>query len=183
MFILNNAKNYLIETGKVTTADLILTRKKNVTEKLFRKCLKATYDAFLAICHDALDKGIKPLEPYIQVFYHKYHNQTRKMKQISDWEDKEKHPLKLFDGVVKKYDAWLHREFAEFGRRQQREIDFCGKLFSDFKLTPAQIEAVVDYKDAYLMKSIVGKFYDEKYLVRNFGCGKLCTRSRICVNQ
>ncbi len=183
LFILNNTKSYLVETNQVTTADLILTKKKNTTEKLFRKCLKATYDAFLSISNDALDKGIKPIEPYIQVFYHKYEHQTKKMKQISDWDNKEAHPLKLFDGIVKKYDARLHKETAEFNRRQQREAKFCGELFSDFKFTPEQLGAIVDYKDAYLMKEVVGKFYDEKYFVKNFGCGKLCSRNRICVSQ
>jgi len=183
LFILNNVKSYLVETGKVTTTDLILTRRKNATEKLFRKCLKATYDAFLSICHDSLDSGIKDIEPYIQVFYHKYEHQSRKMKKISDWNDKEAHPLKLFDGIVKKYDARLHKETVEFEMRQQREVNFCNQLFSDFELTPAQVEAVVDYKDAYLMKEVTGRFYDEKYFVKNFGCGKLCSRNRICVNN
>jgi len=183
LFILNNVKSYLMETGQVTTTDLMITRRKNATEKLFRKCMKATYDAFLSVCHDSLDKGIKDIEPYIQVFYHKYENQSRKMKKISDWDDQEAHPLKLFDGIVKKYDARLHKETAEFERRQQREVNFCGKLFSDFELTPEQLEAIVDYKDAYLMKEVTGKFYDEKYVVQNFGCGKLCSRNRICVDE
>jgi hypothetical protein len=183
LFIINNVKSYLMETEQVTTEDLILTRRKNATKKMFRKCLKATYDAFLSICHDSLDKGIKDIEPYIQVFYHKYENQTKNMKQISDWDNKEAHPLKLFDGIVKKYDARLHKETAEFNRRQQREAKFCGELFSDFKFTPEQLKAIVDYKDAYLMKEVTGKFYDEKFFVKNFGCGKLCSRGRICVSE
>ena len=183
-FILNNVKSYLIETGQVTTSDLILTRKKNATEKLFRKCMKATYDAFLSICRDSMRKGIPDeVEDYLQVFYHKYEHQSKKMGKISDWDDKEAHPLKLFDGIILKYDARLHKETAEFERRQQREVKFCKQLFPKFELTPELLEAVVDYKDAYLMKEVIGKFYDEKYFVRNFGCGKLCTRGKICVSE
>ena len=63
------------------------------------------------------------------------------------------------------------------------KVKFCKQLFPKFELTPELLEAVVDYKDAYLMKEVIGKFYDEKYFVRNFGCGKLCTRGKICVSE
>ena len=102
---------------------------------------------------------------------------------MTDWDDRELHPLKLYQAIVKKYDARLHNESEEFGWRKQQESDYCKKLFSGHHFTEEQIGAIINYKDAYALGVVVRRLpYNDNYLIERFGCSDLCTRRKRCLS-
>src|SRR3989344_2317755 len=66
LFILNNSKKYLLDKF----GDAIHFHENfSSTEKLFNKCAKATYDAFLAICNSCAEKGLDDAIPILQLAF------------------------------------------------------------------------------------------------------------------
>ena len=183
LFILNNVKRYLVERDVVTEGELVYSSEDTATEKIFRKCCKATYVAFMEVCDDALKKGVRVIKPELQLAFKKYAFQTEGLEEVTDWDDKEPHPLKLYQGIIKKYDSWLHYETDEFERRKEKEKDFCQDFFSEQSFSGEQIEAIINYKDAYALMGVVGRLlYKSDYITDKFGCSDLCTRKKRCIS-
>ncbi len=181
LFILNNTKRYLQEKyGKKNNPDQGI----RPTEKLFKKCCKATYDAFWRVFILTRNKGIQEVESMIHLAFKKYAWEKGGMWQVTAVNPKEMHPIRLFQGIVKKYDARLHQEWEFYGRMKKNEMDYCKRFFADFNFTSKQLEAIIDYKDAYAMKEVVAKLlYDPEYVLEGFGCSALCTRGFKCMQM
>jgi len=180
LFIINNTKRYLQQKyGKNVNPNQGI----RPTEKLFKKCCKATYDAFWKVFMLSRDKGIFEIESMIHLAFKKFAWERGGLWQVTEIDPKETHPIRLFQGIVKKYDARLHHEWDVYERMKKSEIEYCKRFFADYNFSPKQLEAIIDYKDAYAMKEVVAKLlYDPKYVVESFGCSTLCKRSMICMS-
>ncbi len=166
LFILNSTKKYLLEKY----GEGIFTSKKPVpTERLFNKCCKATYDAFFKICELTIKKGVGDIVPMLQLSFKKYALEQQGISVVTNLKKSETHLVRLFQGVIRKYDARLHHEWDKFERRVQSEIQYSEKFFKDFKFNKEQIHAILDYKDAYALREIVTYLlYRTDYVIQGF---------------
>lgn len=165
LFILNNAKKYLMERkGKYTKQ----------TEKLFKKCGKATYDSFLTICKSCEKKGVQEIISMIQLAFKKFALASNGLWEVTILNEKEKHPIRLFQGVIRKYDYRLHHEWKSFDKVVKSEKNYCTNFFANFKFSEEQIRAIMDYKDAYSCKEVVAYLmYLPEYTLGKFDYGDL----------
>jgi len=169
LFILNNVKLYLIERRERK-----LTKGIEPLEKLFKKCGKATYDAFIYVCYRSLEKGIDTVSSMIQLAFKKFVLERSGLWEVTAVNVKEKHPLRLFQGIVRKYDARLHHHWTQFEKMKENERKYCDNFFVDFKFTDEQIQAIIDYKDAYSLKDVVAYLmYFPEYTIGLFSYKKL----------
>jgi len=167
LFILNNTKKYLLECKEKEIEDL-------QTEKLFKKCSKATYDAFLRVCSLCSAQGISSIKSMMHLAFKKFALEKGGMWAVTDLDERERHPMRLFHGVIRKYDARLHQEWEKFEEYRQKEREYCTKFFADYHFTPEQIEAILDYKDAYALKEVVAYLmYLPEYIIGGFEYGRL----------
>lgn len=174
LFILNNAKKYLLDlpTGKGLNPA--------ATRKLFKKCGKATYDAFLIICRQASPKEIAVVQAMVELAFHKFAIEKDGLRAVTDINEKEIHPLRLFQAVVRKYDARLTHEYAKYELMKRQEMAYCRRFFADYKFTPEQLQALIDYKDAYALKEVMARLlYDKKYVISGFLAQELSKEGRI----
>ncbi|OGI64486.1 hypothetical protein A2642_01835 [Candidatus Nomurabacteria bacterium RIFCSPHIGHO2_01_FULL_39_10] len=169
LFIINNVKLYLMEKkGKH------IFEEHEPLEKLLKKCGKATYDAFLYICRWTMEKGITEVTSMMQLAFQKFSLERNGMLEVTNINRREKHPLWLFQGVIRKYDAKLLHHFKTYEKLKQSEFEYCTLFFSDYKFTPEQIKAIVDYKDAYSLKEAVAYLlYKPDYMLGRFNYQKL----------
>ena len=181
LFILNNTKRVLQEKfGDKFKA----CEGATPIEKLFKKCCKATFDAFSHICHICLDKGIGEIESILQLAFRKFAHEKGGLWAVTKLDPNEKHPLRLYFEIVRKYDARLHQEFEKFEETRNNEKEYCKKFFADFNFSEEQLEAIIGYKDAYALKEVVARLlYKSNYLISGFGCSELCSRKMICMRK
>lgn len=179
LFILNNTKSYLQKKyGKKNDPN----QGVRPTEKLFKKCCKATYDAFWSVCRRSVHKGIGSVESMLHLAFKKFAWEKGGMWAVTALDPKETHPMRLYQGIIKKYDARLHHEWDIYEGMNKAEMEYCRKFFADFKFTPEQLDAIIDYTDAYGMKEVVAKLlYDPEYVIEGFGCSALCRRGMKCM--
>jgi hypothetical protein len=184
VFILNNAKRYLHHQKEISDKDVLYTSEENTTQKLFHKCCKATYSACLSVYNFSLNQGIREIEGYIQLFFEKYNQQIGGLWGVNEWNDEREHPSKLYDGIIRKYDAQLHGERDEFQRRENLEIEFCQEFFFKHHFNSRQLKAIIHAKDAHAIKAIIGMLlYDKNYTLKKFECSQLCNRGRKCFGE
>ncbi|NQV91455.1 HD domain-containing protein [Candidatus Woesearchaeota archaeon] len=166
MFILNSVKRYLKNKhGKMIFADDVI----NPLDKLFKKNAKATYTAFLKICHLCTAKGLGDVTPMIQLSLKKFALETEGMWEVTKLNKREKHPLCLFQGVIRKYDYRLHHEMNKFKKRTLKETEYVKKFFVEYKFNDEQVNALIDYKDAYGMKEVIAYLlYEKDYSIAGF---------------
>lgn len=166
LFILNSSKKYLLEKF----GPAVFTSKKiNPLERLFNKCCKATYDAFVAICRTQINKGIGDIIPLLQLSFKKFAFEREGVMGVTRIQKKESHLFRLFQGVIRKYDSRLYHEWDKFNRRKENEIEYSKQFFIDFKFTKEQIQAIIDYKDAYALREIVTYLlYKPDYVIEGF---------------
>jgi len=178
LFILNNTKQYL--QGKFGVYNRIELKPFPPIEKLFNKCCKATYDAFLTICSHCSRKGIGDIVSMLQLAFRKYQFCYKGISEVTVLNPLETHPLRLFQGVVLKYDARLHREQEKFLSLQKNEIEYCTSFFGSCQFRPDLIQSIVDYKDAYSLKEVVASLlYDPVYIMGGFLVSDLSHDGRI----
>ncbi|MBU0459253.1 MAG: hypothetical protein KJ597_05770 [Nanoarchaeota archaeon] len=179
LFILNNTKRYLLN----------ITEKKKrkqlySTTKLFKKCCKSTYESFLNVCHLSLMHKVGRIKSMLHLAFRKYASEYGGLWAVTKVNLDEKHLMRLFQGIIRKYDSRLHLEFDRFKKMENYEIDFCRKYFADFNFNQKQLQSLVYYKDAYTLKEIVLRLlYKPKYVIFRFGCTELCVRGRICMRE
>lgn len=184
LFILNNVKRYLIENGQITKRDVLYSAPENVTEKLFHKCCKATFFACLNIYHRGIKQGLETIESDLQLYFEDYNLRINGLWGVNEWDSKQEHPSKLFNGIIRKYDARIHDQAEEFQRRQETEIKFCQELFAKHYFNSQQTLAIIQSKDAYAFKTVAAKLlYDDDYLLEQFECSNLCHRNRQCLKD
>lgn len=177
LFILNNAKKYLLEKPEErisTTQDI------PSTQLLFKRCSKATYDAFLTICHLCLSKGLHSINSMIQLAFKKFALEKAGVWEVTKVDPHETHLMRLFHGVVRKYDARLHHEWEKFEQMKEAEYDYCRKFFADYDFSEEQVRAIIDYKDAYSLKEVVASLlYLPDYFIHRFLSSELTKDARI----
>lgn len=184
VFILNNAKRYLHHQKEISDKDVLYTSEENTTQKLFHKCCKATYSACLSVYNFSLNQGIREIEGYLQLFFEKYNQQIGGLWGVNEWNDEREHPSKLYNGIIRKYDAQLHGEKKEFQRKENLEIEFCQDFFFKHHFNSRQTKAIIHAKDAHALKAIIGLLlYDKNYTLKKFECSQLCNRDRKCFGE
>ncbi len=166
LFILNNVKKYLIDTyGQ----EEYLNMKFYPVEKLFNKCCKATYDAFIRICSLTQQKNLEPIKTLLQMAFKKYALATHGLWEVTTLNPHEAHLTRLYQGVVRKYDARLLHQAEKFETIIADEKAYCRKFFVDYNFNEKQIEAILDYKDAYALKEVIASLlYNVEYTVGGF---------------
>ncbi|MBI2666467.1 hypothetical protein HYX13_02550, partial [Candidatus Woesearchaeota archaeon] len=164
IFMLNNVKKYLLDTqGKAFLS------KKNPLERLFTQCCKATYDAFFTICALTEKKGIQPIVPMLQLALMKFAFEMKGLWEVTKLNRNEPHPLRLYQSVVRKYDLRLRHEKEKFNAMKHDELTYCKKFFAEYHFTDEQLQAIIDYKDAYGLKEAVGRLlYKPEYVLSGF---------------
>ncbi|HLD79430.1 MAG TPA: hypothetical protein VJA18_02625 [Candidatus Nanoarchaeia archaeon] len=177
LFILNNTKKYLLENpSRISTS-----RDIPPTQLLFKRCAKATYDAYQRLCYLSMKKGIGDTKSMMQLAFKKFALERSGMWAVTKVDPDETHLMRLFQGVVRKYDARLHHEWEIFEALKAAEYDYCRKFFADFNFTEEQIKALVDYKDSYSLKEVVSYLlYLPDYVVHRFLSSELTADARIC---
>ena len=177
LFILNNVKKYLLEDH----SRISYSREIPSTQLLFKRCAKATYDAYQRLCYLSMKKGIGDTKSMLQLAFKKFALEKAGMWEVTKVEPQETHLMRLFQGVVRKYDARLHHEWEIFEAMKTAEYDYCRKFFADFNFGEEQIKALVDYKDAYALKEVVSYLlYLPDYVVHRFLSSELTQDARIC---
>ncbi len=194
LFILNNVKSYLLENDLVSRADIIYSNEKNITEKLFHKCGKATIRAGSRVSRKTVRKItdnpsrfeeiIEDIEDFIFCSHGRYSLTTGDNRVVKEWSPEWAHLSNIFNGIVLKYDARLHDDQEGFERRKEQEIRAYQGFFADYHFLPSQLEAIMDYKDAYALKNIIlWLLYSPNHKIDNFQCSHLCSRSRKCLEN
>ncbi len=181
LFILNNTKRFLQEKhGKSFIPDKGVTP----TQKLFKKCCKATFDAFLNICRVCHNESVEEISSMLQLAFRKFAHEKGGLWTVTKLEPDEKHPMRLYFEIVRKYDARLHQEFDKFEEAKREEKEYCKNFFADFNFNDKQLEAILSYKDAFALKEVVARLlYKPNYLISGFGCSELCSRRMICMKN
>ncbi len=176
LFILNNTKKFLLENPSRVS----MTQDIPSTQLLFKRCAKATYDAYLKMCDSCQEKGIIKIKSMIQLAFKKFALEKAGVWEVTKTDQNEVHLLRIFQGVIRKYDARLHHEWKLFESLKKSEYDYCRRFFADFNFSEEQIKAVIDYKDAYALKEIIAYLlYLPDYVVRKFLSSELSKDARI----
>jgi hypothetical protein len=178
LFILNNTKKYLLD--EIGTEGISITPSVKPGPKLFKKCCKATYDAFLTICDLSKESGSRQVSSLLQLAFKRFYFEMNGLWEVTKLDKSEKHPVRLFQGIIRKYDARLLHNYKMFEDRQENEKQYCRKFFA--KLNPSEefIQAIIDYKDAYALKELVAKLlYDLDYTLPGFLTTDLSKQGRI----
>src|SRR3989344_5218890 len=178
LFILNNTKRYLLDHQKRNSLNFFSTKK------LFMKCCKATYEAFLDVCHNSRIHKISRIKTLLHLAFKKFASEYGGLWVVTAVNIDEKHPMRLFQGIIRKYDARLHLEPDRFKKMENSEMDYCRKFFADFNFSETELQSIIYYKDAYAMKEVIARLmYKPKYLISSFGCSELCLRGQVCMNS
>lgn len=176
LFILNNTKKYLLENPRRIST----TKDFPPTQLLFKRCAKATYDAYLTLCQLAAAKDIKNIQSMIQLAFKKFALEKAGVWEVTAIDAKETHLMSLYQGIVRKYDARLHHERKKFEAMKEAEYNYCRRFFVDFNFNEEQIKAIIDYKDAYALKEVVSYLlYLPDYVVHKFLSSELTNDARI----
>ena len=175
LFILNNTKRYLLEVGSNK-------KKKDIasTKKLYAKCCKSTYEAFLDVCHLSSINKHGRVKSMLLLSFRKYVSEYGGLWAVTKVRKDETHLVRIFQGIIRKYDARLHMEYDRFEKMENYEVDFCKKYFTEFNFNKKQLKSLIYYKDAYALKEVVVRLlYKKDYVIFRFGCSDLCTRGKI----
>jgi len=174
LFILNSTKKYLIEQFGRS----IFSSKKPVPfERLFNKCCKATYEAFLIICRVSSKKGITDIISMLQLSFKKYAFEREGVSGVTKLKRGESHLVRLFQSVIRKYDRRLRHELDLYNKRKVNEVTYCKKFFKDYKFSDTEIRAIIEYKDAYALKEIITYLlYKPNYVINGFDYKKVFRR-------
>ena len=176
LFILNNAKRYLLDAK-----DSKKKRDLTSTRKLFIKCCKSTYEAFLGVCHLSLIHKFGRVKSMLHLAFRKYVSEYGGLWAVTKVNKNEASLVRIFQGIVRKYDARLHLEFDRFKKMENYELDFVKKYFADFNFDEKKLKSLIHYKDAYALKEVVARLlYKRPYLIFRFGCSDMCARGNIC---
>ena len=116
----------------------------------------------------------------LKLAFKKYALEQGGLWAVTKVNDEEVHLMRLFQGVVRKWDARLHHEWENFENAKKREYEFIEKFFVKLNFTQDQIKAIADYKDAYSLKEVVAYLlYQPEYVVYKFLSSDLSEQGRI----
>lgn len=152
LFLLNSVKKYLINHKKV---NILYSDDLGPFAKLYKRCAKSTYDAFVMICAAAISKRIYPVKSMLQLAFKKFSLEKSGTRKVTFLDKREMHPLRLYKGIITKYDHRLHHEWKKFSAYKNNEFQYCSRFFSDFHFNDDQLWAILDYKDAFSLKEVI----------------------------
>jgi hypothetical protein len=170
LFILNNSKRYIIQHyGKASS-----NRNESTTEILFKKCSKATYSAFLNICHLCIAKGMGDVKYTLQLAFKKFALEKAGVWEVTELQAGEQHLMRLYHNIIRKYDFRLYHKWKQFEDIKKEQKLYCEKYFSDYNFSAEKIAAIIDYKDAYALKEVVAYLlYLPEYTLGGFEANDL----------
>ncbi|MBI2572748.1 HD domain-containing protein [Candidatus Woesearchaeota archaeon] len=178
LFILNNVKKFIVDKYK---DHMVKAKRHNSTELLFKRCGKATYEAFLNItlrCSPVLTHS--DVKTMIHLAFKKYALEKRSIWEITHVDSEQYHLYRIFQGVVRKYDARLHQEWDVFEMLSTKEHKFCSLFFKTYKFKHNEIESILDYKDAYALGEVITYLlYIPDYYLADFLCVNLTHSGRL----
>lgn len=88
--------------------------------------------------------------------------------------------MRLFRGIVAKFSARLHQEWEKFEQLKKEEMSYCEKFFADFNFSKKQLQAIIDYKDAYALKEVIAHLlYNPEFIISGFTAKDIKTKERI----
>ncbi len=176
MFILNNTKNFLLDRYG---PGILKNEIFSPTEKLFNKCGKATYDAYMIICHISLQQNISSVVSMLQLAFKKFDLLEKGLWAVTKVNEKETHPMRLYQGIVRKYDCRLLHEWSSYHQMRESEMKYCCRFFSDFNFKEEQLRAILDYKDAYALRELVAYLlYQPDFVVHGLLSSRLFHKSK-----
>ncbi len=182
LFILNNAKLYLRERGKITGKDPVVPSPETSAEKMFRKCGKATYLALMEIHEEAGANLPVDIKARIRLAFDKYDYSAHGLSGVTHFNPEEKQLIRCFDGIVEMYDARLHGDKERFEEMRKVQREFLQKFLSGRRFNAGKIEKIIDYKDAGTLMNVIGRLlYDHDYVLGEFQCSKMCQRGQKCM--
>jgi hypothetical protein len=173
LFILNSTKKYILEKYGIS---FLSKKPMPPLAKLFKRCAKATYDAFFTICDISRKKGIDSTTTMLQLAFKKFALEQSGANKVTDFNTTEVHPMRLYGGIIRKYDFRLHHQWEKLEKIKKNECEYAKKFFADFNFTPDQLHAILDYKDAYaLRETITYLLYWPEYVLGGFEYSDLFT--------
>ncbi len=177
IFMLNNVKKYLLDMYGTAA---LYKKPSSPMERLFTQCCKATYDAFLTICTLAQQKGIEKTLTLLQLALMKFAFEMQGMWEVTQLNVHEVHPLRLYQGVVRKYDLRLRHQHELFQQIKNDEFLYCKNFFAEHAFSDEQLQAVLDYKDAYGLKEVVARLlYLPEYVLSGFLVSELTPQGEL----
>lgn len=173
LFILNSTKKFILQ--KYGTS-FLSQRPMPPLSKLFKRCAKATYDAYLTICDLSRMKGISDTTSMLQLAFKKFALEQAGTKQVTMRNKDEMHPIRLYGGIIRKYDYRLHHQWKMLEAFKKEECDYCKKFFADFNFSSDQLHAILDYKDAFALRETLSYLmYWPEYVLEGFEYSDLFT--------
>ena len=117
----------------------------------------------------------------LQLAFKKYKLEHAGIWAVTDFED-ETHPMRLYQGVIRKWDSRLHYELDDWKQRIDDEKKFCVEFFCEYAFDDEKIQAIIDYKDAFSLKEVVAHLlYDHDYVLTSFLSRQLDKKGRLKV--
>ena len=178
LFILNNVKDYIIKKHgnhmATSTTDFF------PIELLFKRCAKATYQAFLEICNHTSISSTYNIKTMLQLAFKKFAIEQEGASKVTKLDSNEMHLMRLYQNVVRKYEARLHHEWDQFEQFINDEITFTNKFFYTQDFTNQELKSIISYKDAYSLKEIIANLlYIPDYVIERFLCFDLTKTGRL----
>jgi hypothetical protein len=193
IFILNQAKQ-LWNTLRAMLLEAELTgrhtgyegaRKKVYSmEKLIKKCGKATFQALMRIDHPQNPSPkMFQLMTYLALALRKYILEEKGLWKVTSTKLQAGVQVQhLYDGIISKYDAKLHRKEARFRRQMEEELAFSRATFGELGLRDDELIEALHCKDAMALKEVVASFlYDKGFVISGFECSAMCRHGRDCL--
>mgnify|MGYP000623614558 CR=1 FL=1 len=192
IFILNQAKqmwNSLRAMLRQAQAgesgiDIPTTEKKVYSlEKLIKKCGKATFQALMRIDHPQNPSPrMFQLLTYLALALRKYILEEKALWKVTTVELKPGLRVQhLYDGIISKYDAKLHKKERVFKHAMKQELEYSKETFAELGLSEEELNEALHYKDAMALKEVVACFlYDERFVIAGFECSAMCRHGRDC---
>jgi len=193
IFILNQAKQ-LWNNLRAMVLEAQLTghyidnqasqKKVYSLEKLIKKCGKATFQALMRIDHPQNPSPkMFQLMTYLALALRKYILEEKGLWKVTSVELKPGVKVQhLYDGIISKYDAKLHRKEKRFKMQMEQEIAYCKETFGELCLSDEEIIEAMHCKDAMALKEVVASFlYDKGFVISGFECSAMCRHGRDCL--
>jgi len=192
IFILNQAKqlwNALLAMKEAQLAEhdngyKVTEKKVYSLEKLIKKCGKATFQALMRIDHPQNPSPkMFQLMTYLALALRKYILEEKGLWKVTSVElgpgVKVQH---LYDGIISKYDAKLHKKEKRFKMQMEQEIAYCKETFGELCLSDEEIIEAMHCKDAMALKEVVASFlYHKGFVISGFECSAMCRHGMNCL--
>lgn len=173
LFVLNNAKNLLIESSLEQPA--VDSEILKPLAKLIKKCGKGSYqavDLFLAESKRSLSNP--EIYLYLSLALRKYILEEKGIWQVTKQKlSDSSHPSSLFDGILLKYHNKLRRQIDQFSIMNETEKDFIRNFYEELNLPEKEYNTIIYLKDAMALREVFASLmYLPDYTITGFCLSK-----------